>query len=58
VKKTGFSKGEKTGFIKGELKTKRTIAKKIWDPEVGVDTIAKPLSVREMQVKEWIQTSE
>jgi hypothetical protein len=52
VKKTGFSKGEKTGFIKGELKTKRTIAKKIWDPEVGVDTIAKPLSVREMQVKE------
>jgi hypothetical protein len=56
--KSGFSKGEKTGFIKGELQPKRTTAKNFWDNGVAIETIAKSLSVSEVQVEEWIQASE
>jgi predicted transposase/invertase (TIGR01784 family) len=51
----GISEGEKTGFSKGELQTKRTTAKNLWDNGVAVNTIAKSLSVSEAQVEEWIK---
>jgi predicted transposase/invertase (TIGR01784 family) len=43
------------GIREGELQTKRTTAKNLWDNEVAVDTIAKSLSVSEAQVEEWIK---